>query len=142
MSSLVKVRLILPILVAALLSACASGPPNGEAPIPGDAKVTHRAVFIGKTYHDTVGTISLYQSAEYPVIVFEPNFKLPNGKAAIIALGQNGYRKETSLGVLARAAGRQSYAVPKHLEINRFNEVWLWHNEKNIALGLARLTPI
>ena len=135
-------RLLSALAVVLLLGACMGGGRPGEARIPADAKVTHRAVFIGKTLHDTVGTISLYQSREYPVIVFEPNFRLPGAKAAMVALGRDGFRKGTSLGMLLRNTGRQAYAVPDHLKIDGFNEVWLWHHEKDVALGIARLTPI
>lgn len=130
-------------LLAVMVSACASNAPRpGEAKIPDGATVTHRAVFIGGSYHDTVGTISLYQSDEQPVIVFEPNFSVSGEKDAIVALGRDGYRADTALGALLRRAGRQAYSVPGHLSIERYNEVWLWSRSENIPLGLARLTPL
>ncbi len=143
MGAMSRIKLVVPLLLVLFAAACETTTVRpGEAAIPEDARVTHRAVFIGKTYHDTVGTVSLYQSEQYPVIVFEPNFKLPGANDAKVALGRKGYRRGTSLGKLLRNAGRQAYAVPKHLAIDHFNEVWLWHDGKNIAIGLARLTPI
>lgn len=143
MTGFARMTRILPLLLVLVTAACATGKHGpGDAPIPEGAKVTHKAVFIGKTYHDTVGTISLYQSEKAPVVVFEKNFKLPGGKGATITLGRDGLRKGASLGLLQRDAGRQSYAVPDHLSIAKFNEIWLWHSGKNIAVGLARLTPI
>lgn len=134
-------RLLMAGLLAALVSACSDYRP-GEAKIPDGATVTHRAVWIGESYHDTVGTISLYQSKDHPVIVFEPNFSLSGEKDAVVALGRNGYQADTSLGTLLRRNGRQAYAVPEHLQIERFNEVWLWSSRENIPLGLARLVPL
>jgi hypothetical protein len=142
MFRLVKASRFLPVLLVLAIAACGSNHRPGEVPIPYGAKVTHKAVFIGKAYHDTVGTISLYQSEHAPVVVFEKNFKLPGGKGTIITLGRNGVNKRASLGPLQRDTGRQSYAVPDHLPISNFNEIWLWHSGKNIAVGLARLTPI
>ena len=141
MSPKAIVRTISTLVLALMLSACAA-PRPGEAEIPDGAKVTHRAVFIGESYHDTVGTISLYQSDEPAVIVFEPNFKLPGVDDAVVALGRDGYRPDTGLGPLLRNNGRQAYAVPEHLRIERFNEVWLWSRDRNIPVGLARLVPI
>ncbi|MEM0989708.1 MAG: hypothetical protein AAGK00_12570 [Pseudomonadota bacterium] len=135
------IRWIMPVVVMAVLSACTQQLP-GEATVPEGAVVTHRAVFIGSSYRDTIGTISLYQSKERPVIVFEPNFRSPPDDEAIVALGRDGYRSETKLGPLLRAAGRQAYHVPDYIRIDRFNEVWLWHPDQDIPLGLARLTPI
>lgn len=140
-----SLRLLCPplaiVLFALLFSAC-SGPRPGEAEIPGDATVTHRAVFIGESNHDTIGTISLYQSPSYPVIVFEPNFQFQGSTGTVVALGRNGYESNTILGDLLRNTGGQAYAVPGGLDIDRYNEVWLWSTDTDIPLGLARLTPI
>ena len=125
----------------AVLSACAS-PKPGEAEIPDGAQVTHRAVLIGESNHDARGTISLYQTRDAGVIVFEPNFRLEAPAGAVIAFGQDGYKAKARIGELVRNAGRQSYLVPPELPIARFNEVWLWHEQSARPLGLGRLTPI
>lgn len=131
------------VVLVGLVASCAEPPrAPGDALLPEDARVTHRAVFIGKELHDTQGTISLYQSEENPVIVFEPNFKFQGSTDAVVALGRNGYEANTALGELLRNNGRQAYAVPKHLPITKFNEVWLWNRQQGIPLGLARLVPI
>ena len=130
-------------LVLLLLSACASAPSRpGEARIPRDAWVSHRAVLIGKSDHDTVGTISLYQSREYPVIVFEPNFRVTAAPGIIVALGADGYRPDTALGSLLRPNGSQAYALPPGIDIRLVNEVWLWNPTADEPVGIARLTPI
>lgn len=135
-------RRISALAVLLLVAACATPPKPGEAKIPDDARVTHRAVWIGSSNHDTVGTISLYQSEEYPVVVFEKNFQFRAAPGTVVSLGQNGYRKDTSLGALLRNHGGQAYAVPQNIDISRYNEVWLWNTASNTPLGLARLTPL
>ncbi|MFK7943584.1 MAG: DM13 domain-containing protein [Paracoccaceae bacterium] len=135
-------RVVLLTAFAGLMAACAQNRVPGDAQLPSDAKVTHRAVFIGKELHDTQGTISLYQSRAYPVIVFEPNFKFQGSTDAVVALGQDGYRANTALGALLRNNGRQAYAIPGDVPITKFNEVWLWNRREGKPLGLARLVPI
>lgn len=135
-------RILLVGLLSILVSACASGPRPGEAPIPDGARVTHRAVFIGESYHDTVGTVSVYESDEPAVIVFEPNFSVSGDTEAVVALGRDGYESGTALGQLFRRSGRQAYALPEELPVRRFNEVWLWSVTKDKPIGLARLVPI
>ena len=142
MAGLLRIWCVLPLL-ALILSACAGAEPRpGEARIPKDAVVTHRAVFIGTNNHDTTGTISLYQSRSYPVLVFEPNFSVSDAAGAMVALGTDGYRADTVLGGLLRPSGRQVYAVPRDLDLRRFNEVWLWSPYADKPIGLARLTAI
>ncbi|MEM7059346.1 MAG: hypothetical protein AAF557_17310 [Pseudomonadota bacterium] len=133
------------VLAIAILAGCAPPPPKpGQAVVPDGATVTHRAVFIGESNHSTVGTISLYQSEQDPVIVFEPNFDLPDPpkSVTVVALGRNGYRSETILGALLRPTGRQAYSVPGRLGIEGYNEVWLWSLSGDRPVGLARLTPL
>jgi hypothetical protein len=134
-------RILLPLLLVWLAAACA-GPRPGEARIPSDAWISHRAVLIGKNDHDMVGTISLYQSEEYPVIVFEPNFRVTGAPRMVVALGTDGYRPNAALGALLRPEGRQAYAVPRDWDIRHYNEVWLWSPGVNKPVGIARLTPI
>lgn len=129
-------------LVLSALAACATAPRPGEARIPEGATVTHRAAFIGESNHDTTGTVSLYESGEAPVIVFETNFDLGTQADAVVALGRDGYRPEAVLGELYRPAGRQAYAVPAGIGIHAYNEVWIWSTGTNRPLGLARLTRL
>jgi hypothetical protein len=131
----------LQMLVLFWLAACAPLRP-GEARIPDDAWISHRAVLIGKSDHDTVGTISLYQSDDYPVVVFEPNFRMSGAPGTVVALGTDGYRPESALGALLRPSGRQAYAVPRAFDVGEFNEVWLWDSGAGRPVGIARLTPL
>ena len=144
MSGMLRVSRLLPLLMIIVLSACASEPPGrpGEARIPEGAWVSHRAVWIGESNHDTIGTVSLYQSRDYPVIVFEPNFRVSPAPDAVVALGTDGYRADTVLGALLRPVGQQAYALPPGIDIRLFNEVWLWSPTADEPVGLARLTPI
>lgn len=130
------------VLAGIWLSACAGPPKPGEAAIPDGARVTHRAVLIGESNHDAVGTVSLYQTREAGVLVFEPNFSLKAPKGAVVAFGRDGYEASARVAKLVRNAGRQSYLVPPRLKISGFNEIWLWHEKSGLPLGLGRLTPI
>ena len=124
-----------------LVAACVAEVP-GNAHIPSDAKMTHRAVLIGESNHEAVGTISLYQSQQANVLVFESNFRLIGPKAPTVAFGRDGYEAAAKVGKLVRNSGRQSYRVPSSIQLRRFNEIWLWHEQTGRPLGLGRLTPI
>lgn len=135
-------RFFVVVVLGALLSGCAQELRPGEALVPDGAQMTHRAVLIGSSLHDTVGTISLYQSDEPAVVVFEPNFRFADSPGTVVALGSDGCRPETVLGSLLKNNGRQAYAVPSHLNIRAFNEIWLWNTQSDKPLGLGRLTQL
>lgn len=137
-------RTVYAALILSLAAACAQTPATVEAVVPEGARITHRAVFIGENYHATEGTVSLYQSDTAPVIVFEPNFRLPDppDSGAVVALGRDGYLKDAVIGVLLRPIGRQVYAVPGRFKIDTYNEVWLWSPKTDKPVGLARLTKL
>jgi hypothetical protein len=141
MSALLRVRWLLLLPGVFWLGACAPTPP-GDARIPLGAWISHRAVMIGKSDHDTVGTISLYQSEQYPVVVFEPNFRVTGAPDTVVALGTDGYRPDTALGALLRPSGRQAYAVPRGFDMARYNEIWLWSPSAGKPVGIGRLTPL
>ena len=134
---------MLAVTLLAGVSACTSVRP-GEAVVPEGAVMTHRAVFIGESNHDTTGTLAVYQSDQPAVVVLEPNFRMSavSGAETVVALGRDGYRADAALGPLLRPTGRQAYALPKHLNIGAYNEVWLWNRSAGRPLGLARLTPV
>lgn len=135
-----RLRLLPCVLLLMLAAACASKP--GEPGVPEGAIVTYRAVFIGESNHDTVGTISVYQSEDEAVVVFERNFTAAPLPEAEVALGRDGYVPGTSLGPLRRPQGRQVYVIPERLRIDGYNEVWIWDRVQDRPIGLARLTPI
>lgn len=141
MKSRVYLGRLIGVLALLVVSACASNKP-GEAAIPSGAKITHRAVLIGESDHDAVGTISLYQNSDTKVLVFEPNFRLQGPKGSAVAFGRDGYEASSKFANLVRNTGRQSYLVPPRIKVGGFNEVWLWHEKSGRPVGLGRLTPI
>ncbi|MEM9063059.1 MAG: hypothetical protein AAGD13_21565 [Pseudomonadota bacterium] len=124
------------------LAACVQAPKPGNAPIPDGARVTHRAVLIGESNTDAVGTVSLYQAPDAGVVVFEPNFRMSAPTGAVIAFGRDGYRPDTRIAKLVRNAGRQSYSIPPNIRPSGYNEIWIWNEKVGQPLGLGRLTPV
>lgn len=142
MPSILSVKRNVLVLCLVWLAACAQAPKPGEAPIPDGARVTHRAVLIGESNTDAVGTVSLYQAPNAGVLVFEPNFRMNAPVGAILAFGRDGYRPDTRFATLVRNAGRQSYSIPTSIEPSGFNEIWIWSEKVGQPLGLGRLTPV
>ncbi len=127
-------------IIAALLflsvAACVG---DIEPVLPEDAIQSHRGVWIGKSLHDTIGTVSVHDADGDALVLIEANFSLSPVPGTMVALGRDGYVPRAVLGALRRPQGRQVYRVPENLRISDYNEIWLWDAINNRPLGLARL---
>ena len=56
-----------------------------------------------------------------------------------VALGRNGYDKNTLLGKLKKNKGSSTYKVPASIDTSRYNEVWIWCEKFNVPLGVAKI---
>jgi len=96
--------------------------------------------FTGKSGHKAQGTVALERSGDSWNVVFNADFDFDGAPAPIVALGKDGYRKETMLGKLKANKGRQVYEIPDSLKLDEFNEVWLWCTMYDVPLGVAALS--
>ncbi len=113
-----------------------------EPTLPDDAIQSHRGVWIGKSLHNTVGSVSVHRADGDALILIEANFSLSPIPGVVVALGRDGYRSGAVIGTLRRAQGRQVYLVPDGLRISDYNEIWLWDAANNRPIGLARLRGV
>lgn len=127
-------RLGLLALCAVSLAACAGG-----LRLSANDRPTHRGVFIGKNASETEGSVGLYQSSSRTLIVLEENFRTSDGTAPRLGFGANGFREDLLFATVPNANGPQIFEVPRTLEPDRFNEVWLWSETRREPIGIARL---
>ena len=134
----------LPQLLAALLLLATAGCAffDFEPVLPDDAVQSHRGVWIGKSYQDTVGSVSVHRAEDDALILIEENFSIPRASNVIVALGRDGYQPAAVVGTLRRPVGRQVFRIPEELRNTGYNEIWLWDSMFNRPVGLARLRAI
>ena len=96
--------------------------------------------FVGKSRHTTRGTgsISVDEDGKATVVLGD-DFNFDGAPAAVVALGKDGYKKDTILGELKKNKGAQEYEIPSKLEASDYNEVWIWCTEFDVPLGVAKL---
>ncbi|MFV2002187.1 MAG: DM13 domain-containing protein [Paracoccaceae bacterium] len=95
--------------------------------------------FKGESGHVTSGTVEITHENGQTVVMLKADFSFDGAPDPKVALGRDGYDSSTILGPLAANVGAQSYDVPAAIDPDAYNEVWIWCEQYNVPLGLARI---
>ncbi|MDZ4232060.1 MAG: DM13 domain-containing protein, partial [Candidatus Pacearchaeota archaeon] len=105
-----------------------------------ESATTAQGRFVGLASHSGEGTASLVQSGGTTYIRFGDDFRVTNGPDLFVYLGKDGeYAPEARLGALKGNAGAQNYEVPAELDVNEYNEVWVWCRAFFVPFAKAEL---
>lgn len=91
--------------------------------------------FKGASGHTTTGTAEIAGNQ----INLLADFRFDGAPDPKVALGKNGFVRETLMGPLKSDSGKQSYTAPAGIDTGEFNEVWIWCEKFNVPLGVARI---
>lgn len=101
---------------------------------------TSQGYFKGRAGHSAAGTASVIETGDKKYIRFEGDFSVTNGPDLFVYLGKDGsYNSDASLGALKGNKGSQNYEVPEDLNLDNFNEVWVWCRAFSVPFGVAVL---
>ncbi len=103
-------------------------------------KETAVGTFVGLSDHATSGHASVFLSNGQWYISLANDFAFDGAPDPKIAFGSNGFRQEAILAPLQSNNGASVYAVPAHLDVGDYNEIWLWCEKFAVPLGVAKLT--
>ena len=67
------------------------------------------------------------------------DFRFGNAPDPKVALGRDGYDARTLMGPLKNKAGASSYTLPAGIDPSGYNEIWIWCEQFNVPLGVAKL---
>lgn len=97
--------------------------------------------FTGANDHITTGGVSIVKTAGGgAVVILDTNFSLDGAPEPSVGLGKDGeYVKASDLGDLTELNGLQVYVVPASVNVDDFNEVYIWCDQFNVSLGMAPL---
>jgi hypothetical protein len=97
--------------------------------------------FTGANDHITTGGVSVVRTANGgAVVILDTNFSLDGAPDPSVGFGKDGeYIKATDLGDLGELNGLQVFAVPASVNVDDFNEVYIWCDQFNVSLGVASL---
>lgn len=119
--------------------ACMALPVLALAPTAHAGGTLGTGSFVGKSRHETSGTATIVEKDGGYVVELGDDFFFDGAPDPKVALGNNGYDKNTLLAPLANNSGAQSYAIPASIDVKAYNEVWIWCERFNVPLGLATL---
>ena len=97
--------------------------------------------FIGASNHITTGGVTILKTADGgAVVVLDSDFSLDGAPDPHVGFGLDGtYDEATDLGLLTSNTGVQVFIVPASINLDNFNQVYIWCKEFGVPLGLASL---
>ena len=97
--------------------------------------------FTGASDHITTGGIQIIKTADGgAVVILDSNFSLDGGPDPRVGFGKDGkYVEATDLGALQNLTGVQVFVVPATVNVDDFNEVYIWCKKFAVPLGVAAL---
>jgi hypothetical protein len=97
--------------------------------------------FTGASDHITTGDVTITENADgTSTVTFDSNFSLDGAPDPHVGFGKDGtFVTPSNLGKLQNLNGAQSYIVPASLNIDDYNELYIWCLEFAVPLGVAKL---
>jgi hypothetical protein len=97
--------------------------------------------FTGASDHVTTGGVSITKNADWTsTVTFDSSFSLDGAPDPQVGFGKDGkFIDASNLGVLKNLNGTQSYIVPAAINIDDFNELYIWCVRFAVPLGVAKL---
>ena len=108
------------------------------AALPGFAET---GTFTGASEHITTGDVSIVtMPSGQKIVIFDANFSLDGAPDPRVGFGKDGvYSDASDLGPLTQKEGLQIYIVPASVNIDDFNELYVWCKKFAVPLGVAAL---
>lgn len=102
---------------------------------------TRAGTFTGASDHITTGGVQIIKTADGgAVVILDSDFSLDGAPDPRVGFGKDGTFSDASdLGVLRSTTGVQVYIVPATVNVDDFNEVYIWCKKFAVPLGVAAL---
>ncbi|MEP3346943.1 MAG: DM13 domain-containing protein [Litoreibacter sp.] len=112
-----------------------------SAPLTAQADVAATGTFEGASDHITTGGVSVFKTADGgALVILDSDFSLDGAPDPRVAFGKDGKHVPlTDLGILQNLNGTQVYKVPASVNVDDFNEVYIWCLQFAVPLGVAQL---
>lgn len=97
--------------------------------------------FTGASDHITTGGVKIVKTADGgAIVILDSDFSLDGAPDPRVGFGKDGvYAEATDLGALQNLTGVQVFVVPASVNVDDFNEVYIWCKKFAVPLGVAGL---
>ena len=96
--------------------------------------------FKGASGHSTSGSVTVVKSENGLQVVLGDDFKFDGAPDARVGFGKNGkYDSKSHLELLRSNKGGQVYLIPASLNIDEYNEIYIWCKQYSVSLGVAKI---
>lgn len=101
-----------------------------------------RGQFTGASNHVTTGGVQIVKTADGgALVILDSDFSFDGAPDPRVGFGKNGtYVDASDLGALQNVSGLQIYVVPPSVNVEDFNEVYIWCLKFAVPLGVASLS--
>ena len=125
----------------ALAAAATAVTMTAAIPASAGTGVAASGAFTGASDHITTGGVSIVKTANGgAVVILDSDFSLDGAPDPRVGFGVDGVYKDASdLGELVSKTGIQVYIVPPSVNVDDFNEVYIWCRKFSVPLGVAAL---
>jgi len=112
------------------------------APLAAQADVVSGGTFTGASDHITTGNVSIFKTDDGgALVILDSNFSLDGAPDPRVGFGKDGtFVPVSDLGPLQDLGGTQVYKVPASVNLDDFNEVYIWCLKFGVPLGVAELS--
>ena len=103
--------------------------------------VSATGTFTGASDHITTGGVSIIKTSNGgAIVILDSNFSLDGAPDPKVGFGIDGqFVAASDLGELTNKDGLQAYVVPASVNVDDFNEVYIWCEQFAVPLGVAAL---
>ena len=96
--------------------------------------------FKGASGHSTSGSVTIVKTSDGVQVVLGDDFKFDGAPDARVGFGKNGkYDSKSHLELLRSNKGGQVYVVPASLNIDEYDEIYIWCKKYAVSLGVAKI---
>ncbi|UWR22581.1 DM13 domain-containing protein [Sulfitobacter sp. S190] len=108
---------------------------------PSFALADTSGTFTGASDHITTGGVTVVKNADgTATVTLGPDFSLDGAPDPRVGFGKDGaFVDGTVIGELNALTGEQTYIVPASVNVDDFNEVYIWCLKFGVPLGVAEL---
>ncbi len=109
-------------------------------PFQSFAETQLQGSFVGASDHVTTGTVTVIKENDGYVVVLGSDFSLDGAPDPKVGFGTAGkYDIKSQLGHLNSNTGEQRYKIPADLNIESYDEIYIWCEKFSVPLGVAKI---